>query len=349
MDYRRLGRSGLMVSTLTLGSMTWGGEGRFAAIGSAGVAEARRQLDMAMDAGVNVVDTADVYSFGRSEEILGEVAKDRRKRLVIATKAFARMGDGPHDRGSSRQHLIEACEASLRRLGTDYIDLYQLHGWDGLVPVEESLRALDDLVRAGKVRYVGVSNLSGWHLTKMLYEAELRGLTRPISHQIYYSLVSRDSEWELLPVGIDQDVGTMVWSPLASGLLSGKYRRDRPEPEGTRIRDWGVPPRPDFERAYDIVDVLAAVADARGATPAQVALAWLLARPGISTLIIGARTDEQLADNLKAAELTLSAEEIAALEKASRPAMPYPQWQQASISRDRLSAADLVGIAPHLT
>jgi aryl-alcohol dehydrogenase-like predicted oxidoreductase len=348
MQYRNLGRSGLMVSTLTLGTMTWGGDGVFSAVGSAGADEASRQLDMAMDAGVNILDTADVYSFGKSEEIIGEVVKGRRSRIIIATKAHARMGDGPNDRGLSRQHVIEACEASLKRLGTDYIDLYQLHGWDGLTPIDETLRALDDLTRAGKVRYVGVSNFSAWHIMKAFHESEMRGLVRPISHQIYYSLVSRDAEWELLPVAVDQEVGIMIWSPLASGLLSGKYRRDRPEPEGTRMANWSVPPRPDFDHLHDIVDALVTVADARRASPAQVALAWLLTRPGVATAIVGARTDAQLADNLAAAELVLSPEDVARLEQVSRRPLPYPQWQQVAISRDRLSKADLAALGPYL-
>jgi aryl-alcohol dehydrogenase-like predicted oxidoreductase len=348
MQYRKLGRSGLMVSTLTLGTMTWGGGGVFAAVGSTGVEGASRQLDMAMDAGVNILDTADVYSFGRCEEIVGEVVKGRRNQILIATKARAQMGEGANDRGLSRHHLVQACEASLKRLGTDHIDLYQLHGWDGLTPVEETLRALDDLTRAGKVRYVGVSNFSGWHVMKALHASDMRGLIRPISHQIYYSLVSRDAEWDLLPVAVDQEVGIMIWSPLASGLLSGKYRRDTAQPEGTRIANWTVPPRPDFAHLYDIVDVLVELAEARDATPAQVALAWLLARPRIATVIVGARTDAQLADNLEAAKVALSTEDVDRLEAVSRRPLPYPQWQQVAISRDRLSEADLAALGPYL-
>jgi aryl-alcohol dehydrogenase-like predicted oxidoreductase len=348
MKYRKLGRSGLMVSTLTLGTMTWGGEGVFAAVGSAGVGDARRQLDMAMAAGVNILDTADIYSWGKSEEIIGEILKGRRNRIIVATKARAQMGDGPNDRGLSRQHMIEACEASLKRLGTDYIDLYQLHGWDGLTPIDETLRALDDLTRAGKVRYCGVSNFSAWHLMKALHESEMRGIVRPISHQIYYSLVSRDAEWELLPVAVDQGVGLMIWSPLASGMLSGKYRRGQPDPTGTRIGNWTVPPRPDFDHLHDIVDVLVEIAEAKAATPAQVAIAWLLTRPAVATVIIGARTEAQLADNLNAAELVLSAGEVARIEIVSRRPLPYPQWQQVAISRDRLSEADLAALGPYL-
>ena len=348
MEYRNLGRSGLMVSTLSLGGMTWGGEGLFAAIGSAGVDAATRQVDMAMAAGVNTIDTADVYSFGRSEEILGEILKGRRNRLIVATKAFAPMGPDIHDRGSSRRHIIAACEASLRRLGTDYIDLYQLHGWDGLVPIEETLRALDDLTRAGKIRYVGVSNFTGWQFTKTMYEARLAGWIQPIAHQIHYALVCRDAEHELLPAALDQGVGTMVWSPLSSGLLSGKYRRDVPEPAGTRIDNWGIPPRPNADKLYAVVDVLLEIAADSGATPAQIALAWLLTRPTVSTLIVGARTEAQLADNLGAAEIALSGDDIARLERASRTALLYPLWQQQAISSDRLSPADRIAIGDHL-
>ena len=348
MEYRLIGRSGLMVSSLTLGAMTWGGEGVFSTIGSAGVDEARRQLDMALDAGVNIVDTADIYSFGKSEEILGEVAKGRRNRLLLATKVRAQTGEGPNGRGLSRHHIIESCEASLRRLGTDHIDLYQLHGWDGFTPVEETLRALDDLTRAGKVRYVGVSNFSGWHLMKALHVAEMCNLIRPVSHQLHYSILTRDAEWELMPISVDQGVGAMIWSPLASGLLSGKDRRDRPEPEGTRIANWPVPPRPDADQLYAIIDVLVAVANANGRTPAQVALAWLLTRPGVATLVVGARTDAQLVENLVAAEITLTDDEIAQIEQASRRPLPYPQWQQVAISSDRLSEADLAALGPHL-
>lgn len=348
MEYRRLGRSGLMVSTLTLGTMNWGAEGYFAAIGSVGVDDARRQLGMALDAGINIVDTADVYTFGRSEEVTGQVIREVRDSILIATKAFAPMGDGPNDRGLSRHHIIEACHASLRRLGTDHIDLYQLHGWDGIVPIDESLRALDDLTRAGKIRYVGVSNFSAWHLTKTLGEADRRNLIRPISQQIYYSLLSRDAEWELLPAGIDGGAGVMIWSPLAGGLLSGKYRRGQPDPEGTRLASWNIPPRPDRNLLHEIVEVAEEIAEARGASVAQVTLAWLLTRPGITTAIIGARTDAQLADNLRAAELKLTEEEAARLETVSRRQLPYPLWHQVSMSRDRLSEADLAALGPHL-
>ncbi|EWY42597.1 aldo/keto reductase [Skermanella stibiiresistens SB22] len=349
MEYRQLGRSGLKVSALTLGTMTFGGKGNFAKTGNTDIAGAKRQVDMCLDAGVNFYDTADVYSNGVSEEILGEAVAGKRDRLLITTKARFPMGKGPNDRGSSRHHLIEACEASLKRLRTDHIDLYQLHEWDGLTPLEETLAALDDLVRAGKVRYVGVSNFSGWHLMKALGITERDKLVRPISQQIHYTLQAREAEYELAPIAVDQGVGILVWSPLAGGLLSGKYRRGQPEPEGTRrANEWTEPPVRDIETLYDIVEVLVAVAEARGVTAAQVALAWLLGRPGVASAVIGARTDEQLADNLKAADLTLSQEERSRLDEVSLPPLLYPYWHQARTASDRLSPADRVLIAPHL-
>ncbi len=350
MEYRQLGRSGLLVSTLGLGTMTFGGRGNFAKTGSTDVAGARRQIDMCLEAGVNLVDTADVYSQGVCEEIVGEALDGgRRERVVLATKARFRMGEGPNDAGLSRHHLIEACEASLRRLRTDRIDLYQLHQWDGLTPLEETLEALDALVRAGKVRYVGASNFSGWHLMKALAVADRRGLPRFVSQQIHYTLQAREAEYELVPVSIDQGLGVLVWSPIAGGLLSGKYRRGRPQPEGRQLAGWGEPPVRDEEKLYDIVEALVAVAEPRGVSAAQVALAWLLGRPGVTSLIVGARTDEQLADNLKAAGLELTPEERARLDAVSAPPLLYPYWHQARAASDRLSTADLSLLGPHLS
>jgi aryl-alcohol dehydrogenase-like predicted oxidoreductase len=349
MDYRILGRSGLKVSTLTLGTMTFGGKGFFAKAGNTDLAGARRQIDLCIDAGINLFDTADVYSAGLSEEILGQALAGRRAQVLIATKARFPMGQGPNDRGASRYHLIRACEASLTRLKTDYIDLYQLHEWDGLTPLDETLAALDQLVRSGKVRYVGVSNFSGWHLVKTLWHAERHGLVRPISQQIHYTLQAREAEYELLPIAVDQGVGVLVWSPLAGGLLSGKYRRGKPEPQGTRqAAQWNEPPVRSVDALHDIVEVLLAVAEAHAVSAAQVALAWLLTRPGIVSVIIGARSDEQLADNLCAVELTLTGDEIARLEAVSRPPLLYPYWHQKQTASDRLSPADLVTIGPHL-
>jgi aryl-alcohol dehydrogenase-like predicted oxidoreductase len=349
MEYRQLGRSGLLVSTLGLGTMTFGGRGNFAKTGSTDVTGARRQIDMCLEAGVNLIDTADVYSQGLCEGIVGEALDGgRRERVVLATKARFRMGQGPNDAGLSRHHLIEACEASLRRLRTDRIDLYQLHEWDGLTPLEETLEALGALVHAGKVRYVGASNYSGWHLMKALAIAERRGLPRLVSQQIHYTLQAREAEYELVPVSLDQGLGILVWSPIAGGLLSGKYRRGRPQPEGRQLAGWGEPPVRDEEKLYDIVEALVAVAEPRGASAAQVALAWLLGRPGVTSLIVGARTDEQLADNLKAADLKLTPEERARLDAVSAPPLLYPYWHQAQTASDRLSAADLSLLGPHL-
>ncbi len=350
MEYRILGRSGLKVSSLTLGTMTFGGKGFFAKAGSTDLAGARRQIDLCLDAGMNLFDTADVYSRGLSEEILGQALAGRRERVLIATKARFPMGEGPNDRGSSRHHLLSACEASLRRLRTDYIDLYQLHEWDGLTPLEETLAALDQLVRSGKVRYVGVSNFSGWHLMKTLWVAQQHGYARPIAQQIHYTLQAREAEYELLPITLDQGLGVLIWSPLAGGLLSGKYRRGQPSPPGTRhALQWNEPPVHDVEALYDIVEALSTIAEARGVSAAQVALAWLLTRPGVASVIIGARDERQLSDNLRAAELKLQTDEIARLESVSRPPLLYPYWHQKSTASDRLTAPDLVPIGPHLT
>ncbi len=349
MEYRQLGRSGLRVSALSLGTMTFGGRGNFAKTGAIGAAEARRLVDFCLDAGVNLIDTADVYSQGLAEEIVGEAVAGRRGRVLIATKARFRMGEGPNDSGLSRHHLIEACEASLRRLRSDHIDLYQVHQWDGQTPLEETLAALDDLRRAGKVRYVGASNYSGWHLMKALALAERDRLPRFASQQIHYSLQAREAEYELVPIAVDQGVGILVWSPLAGGLLSGKYRRGvQPHGDSRQLTDWGEPPVQDPEKLYGIIDVLLAIAAARGASPAEVALAWLLGRPAVASVIVGARTEAQLAQNLKAAALTLSAEERARLDAASAPPLLYPYWHQARAAGDRLSPADLTLLGPHL-
>jgi aryl-alcohol dehydrogenase-like predicted oxidoreductase len=349
MDYRQLGRSGLRVSALTLGTMTFGGEGNFAKVGSTGVDAARRQVDMALDAGVNLIDTADIYSHGLSEEIVGEVLDGRRERMLIATKARMRMSDAPNHGGAGRHHLIASLEKSLQRLRTDHVDLYQIHEWDGETPLQETLSTLDALVRAGKIRYVGVSNYAGWQLLKALGTSDRLGLERFVSEQIHYSLQAREAEYELVPAAIDQGLGILVWSPLAGGLLSGRYRRGRPQPEGRQLAGWGEPPVRDEDALYDVVDVLVEVADGRGISPAQAALAWLLGRPGISSVIVGARTDEQLADNLAAAEVKLTDDERAALDAVSAPPLLYPYWHQAKTARDRLSAADLSLLGPHIS
>src|SRR3954470_10116669 len=350
MEYRQLGHSGLRVSALTLGTMTFGGRDKFASVGSTDVEGGTRQVDMCLDAGVNLIDTADVYSAGLSEEIVGRTIRGRRDRVLLATKARMPMGDGPNDAGLSRHHLIRSCEASLRRLGVDHIDLYQVHEWDGATPLEETLDALDHLVRSGKVRYIGCSNYAGWHLMKALGISERRGLQRFVSQQIYYSLQARDAEYELVPVSLDQSVGILVWSPLAGGLLSGKYRRGAQGPEGSRhLTDWNEPPVRDEDRLYDVIDALVEIGEAHGVSAAQVAIAWLLDRPGVTSVILGARTEEQLADNLAAAELTLSDAELSRLNDVSRVPLLYPYWHQANTGVGRLNAADLSLIGPHLS
>ncbi|GAA0915520.1 aldo/keto reductase [Rothia nasimurium] len=350
MEYRLLGRSGLKVSTLTMGTMTFGGEGKFATVGSSGVDEARRLIDMCVDAGVNLLDTANMYSAGRSEEIIGEVLNGKRpKGLLLATKARFRMGDGPNDVGLSRHHLIRECEASLRRLRTDVIDLYQVHQWDGLTPLEETLEALDTLVKQGKVRYLGCSNYSAWHLMKALGISEREHRQRFVAQQIHYTLEAREAEYELLPISIDQGLGVLVWSPLAAGLLSGKHRRDAKAPEGSRqLAGWTEPPIRDEERLWRIVDVLVSIGEARGVSAARVALAWLLERPAVTSLVIGGRTEVQFRDNLAAAELKLTAEERQRLDDVSAPPLLYPYWHQLYTASDRLSEADMPLLRPHL-
>jgi aryl-alcohol dehydrogenase-like predicted oxidoreductase len=350
MEYRQLGQSGLRVSVLTLGTMTFGGRGRFGKVGSTDVAGARRQIDICLEAGVNLIDTANVYSGGLCEEILGQALEGgRRNRILLATKARMRMGTGPNDAGASRQHLITECENSLRRLNTDHIDLYLLHEWDGQTPLEETLETLDTLVRSGKVRYVGVSNYSGWHVMKALSTSERHDYVRPVCQQIYYSLQAREAEYELVPISLDQGLGILVWSPLAGGLLSGKYRRRQPAPDGTRhFNEWGEPPVRDQERLYEVIDVLVEIAEARAVSAAQVALAYLLGRPGVTSLVIGARTDQQLADNLEALTLVLTAGERARLDGVSAPPLLYPYWHQAKTAWDRLGPADLSLLRPYV-
>ena len=349
MEYRQLGHSGLRISRLTMGTMTFGGRGEFAGVGATDVYGARRQIEMAIDAGVNLIDTADVYSGGVAEEIVGQALGARRDDVLLATKVRFPMGSGPNDAGLSRHHLIRGCEASLRRLATDHIDLYQVHEWDGQTPLEETLEALDHLVRSGKVRYVGCSNFAGWQVMKALGIADRAGLPRFVSQQVYLSLQERSAEYEIVPSAIDQGLGLLIWSPLAGGLLSGKYRRGQDAPPGSRhAADWDEPPIYDEDKLYDTIDVVVEIAEARGVSPARVALAWLLGRPGVTSVVVGARTDEQLADNLAATELSLSAEEVARLEAISRPPLIYPFWHQRKTASDRLGAADLSLLAPYL-
>ena len=349
MEHRQLGRSGLRVSVLCLGTMGYGGHGDFAKVGELGVEDARRQLDLCLDAGVTFVDTADMYSRGVSEEIVGETLLGRRDRVTLATKVRFPMGDGPNDAGLSRRHIVASCEASLRRLGTDWIDLYQLHEWDGQTPLEETLSALDTLVRDGKVRYVGCSNYAGWQMSKALGIAARDGYERFASTQIYYSLQAREAEYEIIPAAIDHGVGVLVWSPLAGGLLSGKYRRGVEPPAGSRqLTDWGEPPVRDQEGLYDIVEALVEIGEAHDVSAAQVALAWTLARPGITSLVVGARTERQLADNLAAASLELREDECSRLDALSQLPLLYPFWHQRAAAADRLSPADLALLKPYL-
>jgi aryl-alcohol dehydrogenase-like predicted oxidoreductase len=350
MEYRQLGRSGLRVSTITLGTMGYGGTGWAKAVGSLDVDAARKQIAMARDVGVNLIDTADVYSNGLSEEIVGKALGSDRDEILLATKVRMPMGDGPNDAGLSRHHIIRGAEASLRRLGTDWIDLYQVHEWDGQTPLEETLAALDSLVNSGKVRYIGASNYTGWQLMKALGVADRLGLTRFVSQQIYYSLQARDAESELVPVSIDQGLGILVWSPIAGGLLSGKYRRNREAPAGSRhLSDWDEPPVHDEGKLYDTIDVLVGIGEAHGVSAARVALAYLLAKPAVTSLIVGARTEEQLADNLAAADMTPTDDEIARLDDVSAQPLRYPHWHQAKTSADRLGPADLSLLGPHLS
>ncbi len=332
MEYRLLGGSGFKVPVLTLGTGTFGGSGEFfKAWGETDVQSARRLIDICLESGLNMFDTADVYSYGAAEEILGQAIAGRRDKVLISTKATFRFSDEPNDVGSSRHHLIRSVENSLRRLGTDYIDLFHLHAFDALTPIEEVLSTLDALVRSGKIRYVGCSNFSGWHLMKSLAVAEKYGYPRYVSHQAYYSLVGRSFEWELLPLGVDQKVGTMVWSPLGWARLTGKIRRGQPIPPDSRLNtkvvvDLGPPI--DDEYLYRIVDVLDEIAAETGKSVPQIALNWLLQRPTISTLIIGARNEEQLRQNLGAVGWSLTPEQVARLEKASATPLAYPYFHQ---------------------
>lgn len=339
MEYRYLGGSGFKVPVLTLGTGTFGGSNEFfKAWGGSGVPEATRLADICLEAGLNMFDSADGYSSGMAEQILGQAIKGRRDKVLISTKGTFPTGDGPNDVGSSRHHLINAVEASLRRLGTDYIDLYQLHAFDAFTPVEEALSTLDDLVKAGKIRYIGCSNFSGWHLMKSLAVSEKHGLARYVAHQAYYSLIGRDYEWELMPLGLDQKVGAVVWSPLGWARLTGKIRRGQPIPEGTRGQSQSnveAGPNISQEYLYTVVDSLDAIAAETGKTVPQIALNWLLQRPTVATLIIGARNEEQLRANLGAVGWNLTADQIARLDAVSAGTPPYPYWHQRTHFSDR--------------
>ncbi len=331
MEYRKVSGSGLFVPALTLGTGTFGGTNGFEGWGNTDVTQATRMVDICLDAGLNMFDTADIYSIGVSEEILGKAISGKRNQLLISTKATFPMSENRNDMGSSRLHIINACEASLKRLNTDHIDLYYMHGFDANTPVEETLRALNDLVSSGKIRYIGCSNFAGWHLMKSLSVSERYGWSRYVAHQAYYSLLNREFEWELMTLGIDQQVGTFIWSPLAAGRLGGRYRRNNPIPQDGRVARGGSPV-PDevmsYERLYNIMDVLDEIAAETGKTVAQVALNWLLQRPTVCSLVIGASNEEQLKQNLGAVGWNLSEEQVKRLEDASKTPKTYPYWHQ---------------------
>lgn len=339
MEYRRLGGSGLKVPVLSFGTGTFGGKGDFfKGWGSTDVAEATRLVDVCLEAGLNLFDSADVYSGGAAEEILGQAIKGRRDQVLISTKATFRSGEGPNEVGSSRQHLTQAVETALRRLGTDYIDLFQLHAFDAQTPIEETMQVLDDLVRAGKIRYVGASNFSGWHLMKALAISEKYGLVRHVAHQAYYSLIGREYEWELMPLGIDQQVGAVVWSPLGWGRLTGKLRRGAATPPNSRLNNKVVleaGPQVSDEYLYKVVDALDEVAAETGKSIPQIALNWLLQRPTVATIVVGARNEEQLRQNLGAVGWNLTKEQVAKLDVASAKPKTYPYWHQESSFTER--------------
>ena len=338
MKYNLLGNTGLKVSELCFGTMTFGGKGVFSVIGSLGQQPADALIKQAVDGGINFIDTANVYSEGMSEEITGQAIRNlglNRDDLVIATKVRGKMGEKPNDIGLTRKHIMQQAEASLKRLKMDYIDLYQIHSYDPLTPVEETIRALDDLVRSGKVRYIGASNMAAWQLMKALGYSTYNHMEKFVSLQAYYTIAGRDLERELIPLLNDQKLGLMVWSPLAGGLLSGKYSRSEEKKEGGRRANFDFPPV-NKERAFDIIDLLTPMAKAKNASVAQLALAWLLHQPAVTTVIVGANKTEQLADNLGAVNVHFTAEELQQLDAAGRPAAEYPGWMLERTAVDRL-------------
>jgi aryl-alcohol dehydrogenase-like predicted oxidoreductase len=348
MDYRLLGRSGLKVSALSLGSAIFGNDDA-SSWGAVDVKGVRRQIDMCIDAGVNLLDTANVYAATNAEKVIGEaLTKESRNKLLIATKVRFPNGDGPNDRGLSRHHIIREAEGSMRRMKIDVIDLYQVHEFDGQTPLEETMEALDTLVRHGKVRYLGCSNFSGWHIMKALAIADRHNYQRFVSQQIHYTLQCRDAENELIPLGMDQGVSLMVWSPLAGGWLSGKYTRHSKPTQGRQVTVFREPPIYDWHKLWNIVDVLNDIAKQRGLIAAQVALAWTLQRPMVATVIMGGRSDEQIKANLAAINVALTAEEIKRLDDVSLPNLNYPYWHQAFTASDRAGPAELSLLAPYL-
>jgi len=348
MEYRLLGRSGLKVSAVSLGGATFGGGNEFfRAWGQVEDAEAARMLDMCLDAGVNLVDVADNYSTGLAEEVLGKALKGRRGRILISTKTFFPMGDGPNDQGTSRFHVIEQCEESLRRLGTDHIDIYHMHGFDALAPVEETLYTLNTLVQSGKVRYIACSNFSGWHLMKSLAVSDRYGWPRYVAHQVYYSMIGREYEWELMPLGADQGVGALIWSPLGWGRLTGKIRRGQPVPVLSRLHKTSeAGPQVDTEYLYRVMDAIDEVAKDTNKTVPQIALNWLLQRPTVASVIVGARNEEQLKQNLGAAGWNLTAEQVARLDRASDQPLIYPYWHQRGAAKWGVDRNPTLSMAP---
>jgi aryl-alcohol dehydrogenase-like predicted oxidoreductase len=346
MEYRQLGHSGLKVSALSFGAGTFGGSNEFfRAWGDSGVAEATRLVDICLDAGINLFDTADIYSNGLSEEVLGKAVSGKRQHLLISTKATFRMTPGPNNLGSSRHHLTESLEGSLRRLGTDYVDIYHMHGFDATTPVDETLYTLDGFVRSGKVRYIACSNFSGWHLMKSIAVSEKYGWARYVGHQVYYSLIGRDYEWELMPLALDQKVGALVWSPLGWGRLTGKIRRGQPLPEVSRLhKTASLGPQPADEYMYHVIDAIDEMAKETGRSVPQIALNWVLRRPTVSTVIVGARNEEQLRQNLDSATWNLTADQMARLDSASKAARAYPYWHQAQFAeRNPLPVPEAIG------
>jgi len=348
MQYRNLGRSGLKTSLFTLGTMNFDGEGFFTMPGSLDRKQAGRMVDIAIEHGVNTFDTSNAYTKGRSESALGEVLKERSSQLLVTTKVRFGMGDGPNEQGSSRHHIIEQCEQSLKRLQRDHIDVYLMHEWDGQTPIEETMEALGTLVKQGKVRYIGCSNFSGWHIMKAMMAADKAQGAKFVCQQIHYTIEARDAEFELVPIAVDQGIGIQVWSPLAGGLLSGKFRRNLKPEQSRHLDGWTEPPIRDRERLWRIIDALVEVGDAHGVSAAQASLAWLAGRAGVSSMVIGARNEAQLKDSLAAAQLKLKADEIKKLDDVSLLPLIYPYWHQHNTVSDRLGTADLALHASHL-
>jgi aryl-alcohol dehydrogenase-like predicted oxidoreductase len=349
MDHRQLGQSGLKISQITLGTMNFLGEGFFGMTGGLTVKDAGTLVDIAADHGVNMFDTSNAYTAGKSEEALGEIMKGRSSQLMVGTKVRFAMGDGPNQQGLSRFHIIEQANASLKRLKRDHIDLYFLHEWDGLTPVDEMMEALNTLVSSGKVRYIGCSNFSAWHIMKCLGVADRRNFQRFVCQQIHYTIEAREAEYELVPVALDQGVGVQVWSPIAGGLLSGKFRRNAPPPQLSRHNDgWTEPPIRDQERLWQIIDALVAVGEAHGVSAAQVALAWLSGKAGVASIIIGARDEKQLKDNLASVQLKLTDVERQRLDDVSKIPLIYPYWHQCNSAASRLGPSDMALHKQHL-